>query len=151
MTKRPRSCARPFGLITAGLFLFTACYVVDADEDDDTHHRCRFAGHSMSLVAAVDGNGGRGGSSGSKSSGRNAGGDAAGAPAPAARPGAAVDTSKRDQATARPPAGDRVRKDPPPALRTAPPRRAHDAATPTPVWTTASPSPSRTGGCKGVR
>ncbi|QPL14098.1 membrane protein [Streptomyces phage TurkishDelight] len=115
MTKRPRSCGPAFGLLTAGLFLLAACHVVDTD-DDDSHRRCRAAGDTVFLVAANAGD----------------------------RPGARVDTGKRDQPPARPTSGDRVRKDPSPAPRVTPPRRAHEAPTPT-------PSPSRTDRCKGAR
>ncbi|MFU0240379.1 hypothetical protein ACKI1J_32160 [Streptomyces scabiei] len=139
MTKRPRSCVPAFALLTAGLFLLVACHLVDTDDDDDSHRRCRAAGDTVVLVAAVEGRGGGGGGKGSGSSGsRNSGSDAGD------RPGARVDTGKRDRAPARPPAGDRVRKDPSPAPRATPPRRAHEAPTPT-------PSPSRTGRCKGAR
>jgi hypothetical protein len=130
MTKRePRSCVPAFGLMTVGLFLFAACYVVDGYDDDDSHRRCRSAGVAVSLVAAVEG---RGGGSGGKGSGAK-GSETAERPT--------VDTRKRDRATAAAPStGDRLRKDP----RRSPSRHVPDAATPT-------PSPSRTGGCKGTR
>lgn len=137
MTKRPRSCAPAFGLLTAGLFLFTACHVVDTDDGDDSRRRCRAAGDMVVLVAAVEGRGGKGsgsGSSGSRSNGSDSGD----------RPGSRVDISKRDQAPARPPVGDHVWKEPRPAPRTTSPRRGHEAPTPT-------PAPSRTDRCKGAR
>lgn len=51
--RQPRSCAWPFVLITAGLLLFTACYVVDGRRDTS----CRSAGRGVELVAAVAGKG----------------------------------------------------------------------------------------------
>lgn len=49
---RPRSCAWPFGLISAGLFLFTAYYVVDVD-GIGRDRWCRAAGGNTAAVAAV--------------------------------------------------------------------------------------------------
>lgn len=124
MRKQPGSGVAPFALLTAGLFLFTACYVVD---DEDAHRRCRAAGtSSMVLVSAVDARGGNGGSSG--------GGPSVRKPAPA---------------SARPAPAGPVRKDPPRAPATGP--HADGAPTATPRTPTPTPTPSRTGRCKGAR
>ena len=48
---RPRSCALPFGLISAGL-LFPAFYVVDVD-DTGRDRWCRAAGGTTAVVTAV--------------------------------------------------------------------------------------------------
>ncbi|MFB7496028.1 hypothetical protein ACFC09_15275 [Streptomyces sp. NPDC056161] len=67
---------------------------------------------------------------------------------PAERPAGRADMRKQDQVSpAKPPSGDLPQKD-----SSTPPRRSTvghvpDAATPT----TATPSPSRTDGCKGAR
>lgn len=122
----------PFALITAGLFLASACHVVDGRRETS----CRSAGQaSVELVAAVEGRGGGAGGGGSRGGSSRSGSNSGTVQRPAERSGGGVDTRKRDQAPAvRPPARDQVRKDP------ARPDRAH----PSPP----SPSPSSTRACK---
>ncbi len=124
----------PFALITAGLFLASACHVVDGRRETS----CRSAGTAaVELVAAVEGRGGGAGGGGSRGSSSRSGSNSGTVQRPAERPGGGVDVRKRDQAPAvRPPARDQVRKDPDPVR----PDRAHP--------TTPSPSPSSTRVCK---
>lgn len=117
-TRHQRFGIRPFALITAGLFLASACHVVDGRRETS----CRSAGLEVELVAAVEGRGGGAGGGGSRGGSARSGSGRA-----AERPGGAVDTRKR------PPARDQVRKDPP--------RRAH-TSTPS-----ISPTPSPSGSC----
>lgn len=128
MKKQPGCGLAPFALLTAGLFLFTACYVVD----DGDGRRCRSAGVSVGLVAAVDGRGGSG--TGGGGAARNPG------------TGGGVNLRKPDQAPARPAPGGPVRKEPPRTTAPAVGQPVHEA--PTAVPSTPTPTPSRTHPCK---